>query len=429
MNNKILSIGLIILSLLIVAMITQSGDIAWMAIPFMAYLGAGILQSPAVEKMRLSARRTTEKKKSNDGTFVEMSLCIQNQSVETLCVSISETIQAGMKIREGELSRLAALRAGESTELKYSFSATRGNFSWDSIRAVVGDPFNLVRTEMQLPAIATVQIRPQIKKIKTIPFRPHDTLHSPGSIPARLGGSGTDFFGIREYHPGDSLRWLDWRLTARHPRKFFTKEFEQEEIAEIGLILDARRRTNFEIGERSLFKSSIEATASLAEMFLHQGHRVSLLVFGETIISAFPGYGKQQLHRILDRLSKVTIGKEYRSSVDLDFVPLRIFPNHALIVVISPLTSNDRSFFLRLCASGYQALLISPDPVSFAIPTTAPDPDNDNSLAIRATRIERSIRLNNISQLHIPVIDWQVNNSLFPLVRNVLTHSRGQREK
>jgi len=51
-----------------------------------------------------------------------------------------------------------------------------------------------------------------------------------GSIPARLGGSGTDFFGVREYHPGDSLRSLDWRLTARHPRQFFTKEFEQEEM-------------------------------------------------------------------------------------------------------------------------------------------------------------------------------------------------------
>ena len=36
------------------------------------------------------------------------------------------------------------------------------------------------------------------------------------------------------------LRRLDWRLTARHPRQFFTKEFEQESIADVGLIVDAR---------------------------------------------------------------------------------------------------------------------------------------------------------------------------------------------
>ena len=157
---------------------------------------------------------------------------------------------------------------------------------------VVSDPLGLIETEMILPASADIQIRPMIKKFKAIPLRPHSTLHSPGSIPARLGGSGTDFFGVREYHAGDPLRSLDWRLTARHPRKFFTKEFEQEEIAEIGLILDARQNTDLRIGEESLFEHSVGATASLAEMFLHQGHRVSLLVFGKTMSNRFSGLWK-----------------------------------------------------------------------------------------------------------------------------------------
>ncbi|MBN1266905.1 MAG: DUF58 domain-containing protein [Anaerolineales bacterium] len=77
---------------------------------------------------------------------------------------------------------------------------------------------------------------------------------------------------MREYHPGDSLHTLDWRMTARHPHRFFTKEFEKEEIAEIGLILDARQRTNVQIGNESLFDHSVQAAASLSEMFLHQGH-------------------------------------------------------------------------------------------------------------------------------------------------------------
>jgi len=48
----------------------------------------------------------------------------------------------------------------------------------------------------------TLQVYPPIKKFKAIPLRPRNTVHSPGSIPARLGGNGTDFFGVREYHPG-----------------------------------------------------------------------------------------------------------------------------------------------------------------------------------------------------------------------------------
>ena len=426
MNDKTLSVGLIIFALLLVALIMRDGDIAWMILPFLVYLGMGILQTPNLEKLSFNATRTLEQTRSNGILSIAVNVAIQNKALETVHLCIQETVQAGMKITEGELSQWVALQPEETANLNYSFTATRGDFFWKSIRIVVSDPLGLIETEMLLPANATIQVRPQIKKFKAISLRPRSTVHSPGSIPAHLGGSGTDFFGIREYHPGDSLRTLDWRLTARHPRKFFTKEFEQEEIAEIGLILDARRSIDLQIGEESLFEHCVGATASLAEMFLHQGHRVSLLVFGGTILSAFPGYGKTQLHRIMSCLSKAKTEGESRALGSFDFLPIRMFPNHALIIVVSSLTHTDRTLFQRLRAYGYQAFLVSPNPIDFAYPTFAQDATNQ--LAIRATRIERSLRLNDIAQMHIPVIDWQVRQPLYPLVRNALTRSRGQRE-
>ena len=426
MNGKTLGVGLVALLLLITALITRNGDIAWMILPFLTYLMVGILQTPNVERLSFDAKRILEQTRTNGIVSITVNLTIQNKSLETVHLFIEETIQPGMKVTDGGLSLWATLRPGEITELKYAFTATRGNFSWKSIRIVVSDPLGLIKSEMLLPDNTTIQVRPQIKKFKAIPIRPRNTVHSPGSSPARIGGSGTDFFGIREDHPGDSLRSLDWRLTARHPRKFFTKEFEQEEIAEIGLILDARRNTDLRIGEESLFEYSVSATASLAEMFLHQGHRVSLLVFGERMLTAVPGYGKLQLHRIMSCLSKAKIGTENSALGSLDFLPIRIFPPHALIIVISSLTSSDRYLFQRLRAYGYQAFLVSPDPIHFAYPTLSQDATNQ--LAIRAAHIDRRLRLNDISQLHIPVVDWQVDQPLFPLVRNALTRSRGQRE-
>jgi uncharacterized protein (DUF58 family) len=426
MNNKLLVVGLVTLSLFITALITRNGDVAWMMLPFLAYLGMGFLQTPPLEKMRFYAARSFELRHSNSNEFVDMNLSVQNQAPQEVNLFIQENKQARMKITDGDLYQRVHLRPGESAEMKYTFTAARGDFSWKSIKIVVSDPLGLVETEMSLPANATIQIRPQIRKFKAIHFRPHSTLHSPGSIPARLGGRGTDFFGIREYHSGDSLRWLDWRLTARHPRKFFTKEFEQEEIAEIGLILDARPSIDLQIGEVNLFESCVGATASLAEMFINQGHRVSLFVFGQTMLNAFPGYGKKQLHRIMSCLSKAKIETEKRTYANLDFIPIRMFPSRALIVIISPLTSTDRSLFLRLRAHGYQALLISPDTIDFAFPTLAQD--DANRLAIRAAHLERRLRLNDIAQMQIPVIDWRIEQPLYPLVRNALTRSRGQRE-
>jgi uncharacterized protein (DUF58 family) len=94
-----------------------------------------------------------------------------------------------------------------------------------------------------------------------------------------------------------------------------------------------------------------------------------------------------------------------------------------LLIVISSLASTDESFFQRLRAYGYQPFLVSPDPLDFASPTLAQD--GTNQLAIRATRIERRLRLNDIARLHIPIVDWHVGQPLFPLVRNALNRSRG----
>jgi uncharacterized protein (DUF58 family) len=143
-------------------------------------------------------------------------------------------------------------------------------------------------------------------------------------------------------------------------------------------------------------------------------------------LNAFPGYGKMQLHRIMGCLSRAKVGAEGPASTYLHFLPIRMFPSHAFIIVISSLAAVDRPFFQRLRAHGYQVLLISPDPIDFAYPTLSQD--ITNRLAIRATRIERRLRLNDIAQLQIPVIDWQVDQPLFPLVRNALTRSRGKRE-
>ncbi len=118
MNNKTLGIGLIITSLLLIALVTRNGDIAWMMLPFLVYLGAGVLQSPTLEKVRLSVTRTLEQSRAEGVASVDVCLKIQNQSDETVFLSINETIQTGMKILEGELSLLAAIRGGEFDGIK-----------------------------------------------------------------------------------------------------------------------------------------------------------------------------------------------------------------------------------------------------------------------------------------------------------------------
>lgn len=423
--NRVLTLLLITVLLLLAAMLTRSGDAAWMALPFLAYLALGIARSPSAASIRLEATRTVRQTGRGTTASVEVAVTVRNCGTEMVGVELADPLQPGMHVSPGDLRQSLALQPGTEGTFAYTFESERGEFAWKTVRAVARAPLGLVETALDLPAEAAIQVRPEPERLRRLPLRPRRTLHSAGSIPARRGGGGTDFWGVREYQPGDPLRRLDWRLTARHPRHLFTKEFEQEEIADIGLIVDGRRATDLRVGGSSLFEHSARAAASLAEAFLRQGDRVSLLVYGDPPVGVYPGYGKVQLNRILTTLARVVPADDV-SFNSLQFVPTHMFSSHSLIVVISPLARDDGQLFPRLRAFGYQVLLISPDPIDFARRTLPAD--TITRLATRLTRVERQLEIYKITRLWIPVIDWQVDRPLAPLVRHALTHTHIQRE-
>ena len=211
---------------------------------------------------------------------------------------------------------------------------------------------------------------------------------------------------MREYQSGDALRWINWRVSARHLHTLFTNEFEQERVADVGLILDARRRSNVQLRGDSLFEHAICATASLAEVFLNDGNRVGLLVYGRFLGWTFPGYGKIQREQILRALARAETGSSMVFD-SLDQLPTRFFPARSQIVLISPLCTDDLPMLIRLRARGYQLLVISPDPVAFEAKALGPQPAVD--LATRIARTERLLLLRRLRQAGVQIVDWQVD--------------------
>jgi uncharacterized protein (DUF58 family) len=57
------------------------------------------------------------------------------------------------------------------------------------------------------------------------------------SVAAPRAGSGTELFGVREYRPGDSLRRIHWRSTARHG-ELVVREYEPPGVQTLGIFCD-----------------------------------------------------------------------------------------------------------------------------------------------------------------------------------------------
>jgi len=414
-NGKAAALLALALGLLLSALATRSGEVAGLALPLLTLLAAGVLRAPVPGGARLRARRTVRR----DGAVgVAVAVAVRNEGEAPVHLRLADApigVKGGGRIR-------ALLYPGAEAVLDYTLRARRGRFAWEAVRAVVADPLGLVEEPLALPAPGEFHLQPEAARLRPLPLRPGRTLPAPGSVPARVGGSGTEFFGVREYQVGDALRWLDWHSTARHPGRLFTKEFEQEEIADVGLVLDARVSADDRVLGESLFEHSVRATASLAATFLRQGDRVSLLVPGRAEARVYPGAGRVQLQRILSCLA----GARARSE---DALPdpgrsfVRLFPAGSILFALSPLDTDSAPFLLRLRAHGRRVVVVSPDSVDFH--ARAVGPDSLSQLALRAARVERRLTLLSIARHRIPVVDWQVHRPLDPLLRAALRPPRG----
>jgi len=334
-------------------------------------------------------------------------------------ISLNDTLFPSMTLLEGKPSCRLSLQAGESVELNYVSRAGRGDYSWKTIHACASDPFGLFELERDITAAGEIIVRPMPIHIHPMPLKPRSTLHVAGPIAARLAGSGTDFWGIREYRTGDSLRRLNWRLTARYPRRLFTNEYEREEIADFGIILDARRITSDDAMEEALFEHAVSAAASLSETFLKKGNRVALLIYGESVTTLFPGYGKRQFNAVLRNLARARLGANVPLSY-LEYFPVRLFPSRSQIVMISAMDARDLETYAGLRAFGYDVLLISPDPVDHTARRLSMI--GIDALAVRAARIERVTLLKRLLKMGVAVIDRQVTSSLDAIIHDSAGH-------
>lgn len=111
-----------------------------------------------------------------------------------------------------------------------------------------------------------------------------------GQQSSRLYGRGMDYAESRVYQPGDDVRRLDWRLTARSGR-LHTKLFQEEREGRLLILLDAHESMRF--GTRVRLKSvqAARAAALAAWYAVRAGERVGLMSFGNGYQSLRPQAG------------------------------------------------------------------------------------------------------------------------------------------
>jgi len=159
-------------------------------------------------------------------------------------------------------------------------------------------------------------------------FLPRQPIHSilSGRHASRLRGRGLNFEELRNYLPGDDVRNIDWKVTAR-TRKPHVRVYTEEKDRTVWLLVDQRLSMFF--GSRRRMKSVVaaEVAAVAAWRVLSQGDRVGAVVFDDSDMQVIPAHRSEQ--RVAHILKEV-VRKNHALSAKADAVPDRGMFNRAL---------------------------------------------------------------------------------------------------
>lgn len=121
-----------------------------------------------------------------------------------------------------------------------------------------------------------VRLRHAARDLTLFPRLPPRAV-SAGGHQSRFRGRGMDFDEVRPYQPGDDIRTIDWRVTARTTQTH-TKVFREERERPVIVVVDLRQ-TMFFGTKKAKSVAACEVAAALAWAGFNAGDRVGGLVF------------------------------------------------------------------------------------------------------------------------------------------------------
>jgi uncharacterized protein (DUF58 family) len=123
-----------------------------------------------------------------------------------------------------------------------------------------------------------------------------------GERSTSIRGGGMDFDSLREYHPDDEFRRINWRATARSTKPI-SNVYREERNQQVVLLLDAGRTMAATVAGVSRFEHAIDAAYAVAELAARVGDHVGMVAFATEVLAMLgPGGGRSQPRILLDLL-------------------------------------------------------------------------------------------------------------------------------
>ncbi|HTO09642.1 MAG TPA: DUF58 domain-containing protein [Myxococcota bacterium] len=178
-----------------------------------------------------------------------------------------------------------------------------------------------------------------------------------GAYRSAFRGQGLTFEELRDYAPGDDVRWIEWNATARLGRPIAKRMREERDLV-LALLVDVS--PSLEHGTAGATKQDAvrRACAALSTAAIASQDRVALALFGERLQRVLsPGTGALQRERVLRALEVTAPAERTDAGPALDWAAEKL-PRHSVVVLISDFLFPDPGAPLRRCASKHDLVAL-----------------------------------------------------------------------
>jgi uncharacterized protein (DUF58 family) len=188
---------------------------------------------------------------------------------------------------------LIVVAPGESHEVAYHFTPSRrGRHRFTSLEVATRWPFGLFEKSRELERAQELIVFPRRVPPPT-DVRAQAGMH--GDRPDGRAGHGVELHALRDHRPGEDVRTVHWRTSARAAR-LIAADREHERRRQVCVALDHRALSG------PALERAVEAAAALVERELATGADVALALCGQTLPARS---GAAQLHAALTALALV----------------------------------------------------------------------------------------------------------------------------
>ncbi|HTY50009.1 MAG TPA: DUF58 domain-containing protein [Steroidobacteraceae bacterium] len=288
--------------------------------------------------------------------------------------------------------------AGIPASLQLPAAATRlGITEWPAQRVRAAGPLGLAWWSLRLAAPCALRVVPETL---ALPERAPGTTAA-GRRDATATGAGPEVLQLRDYRPGDALRAIDWKASARRG-VLVGRDFCEQQQLDVIVALDAGRSSRVLCAGLDRLGHYVNAAARLAQHVTLQGDRIGVVVYADRVLGALPpARDAAAVIRVRELLGRTEAQSADSTALHAAARIRSMLHQRSLVILLTAIDEPDcgRQLLacLRLLQPKHLALIagvsaLKPEAIAAQAPRTWLDPYQALAAGLQQRQRARSLR-------------------------------------